>query len=370
MRLNVDLTALWAAVRAMGAEEIPFRLGIEQAPLSPLDVALDAGGIEVEFKDIDFNTGLASYQGRQILLYIPDHRERVASVLADGARGNKFHVANCEKLDEMRKAGRFERYVVTTKLDGRFRVSGNAWPSTETLTGEAELKVCKLCLTYLNYQGYSQARSKVFESFDIAEFFETYSSYFKHIPASFSVAETEYSPQWQDISKTIRQQDDYQCQHCKVRLNTEKHLLHVHHKNGVRSDNRRENLLSLCADCHRKQPDHQRMFVSHTDTRRINQLRNEQGIKVADWPNIYALADPALRGVISLLQQHALPLPEVGLVIGDKPLKIQIELAWLHQKVGVAINEQDAMSAKSLGWRIYSMRNVLQKPEILFNKIR
>ena len=123
MKLNIDFSLLEQAVQTMGAEQIQFEITSDVTPIEPLDIQLNRG-FEVNFEDIEFDTGLASYQGRQVLLYIKDHsyNNGIYAALKDGSQGRKYHVADCQKLDEMRKKGKLERYVVTNRLDGIFEI--------------------------------------------------------------------------------------------------------------------------------------------------------------------------------------------------------------------------------------------------------
>jgi hypothetical protein len=374
VKLSVNFSALHYAVKNMGAGNIEFNISNKLVPIEPIDKQLGEG-LEVKFEDIEFDTGLASYQGRQVLLYIKDHGGRVTEALEDGAQGKKFHISDCVTLDEMRKKGRFERYVVTNDLSGSFKIAGSDWQTGELHEGETRLNVCKNCLKYLNYQGYqSKAKGPIFKSFKLVDFFDTYSSFFKFMPSG--VADTMqigYTDDWKHVSRRAREQCKYACQQCRLDLSQNKKLLHVHHVNGVKSDNSTSNLKPLCADCHRKQPHHEHMFIKHAETQQINHLRRDQGlVKMGSWKDIYELADPAMHGVISLLENQGLPMPEVGQEIQNDKSEViaELELAWASQKIGVAVSKDDATKAKTQGWKVYSMRNALTQFVQLANGLR
>lgn len=373
MKLNVDLSSLHLAVKTMGAELIDFELSNKVIPIDPIDKQLGEG-LEVNLKDIEFETGLASYQGRQVLLYIKDHGGRVSKALDEGAQGNRYHIADCATLGEMKAKGRFDRYVVTNKLTGTFHVSGQDWDTGQNMEGETDLKVCKNCLKHLNYQGYqNKPKAPIFKSFELTDFFDTYSSFFKFMPSGTANSNVGYSDDWDDISKRIREKFNYQCQQCGLNLQQNKRLLHVHHINGVKSDNSRANLTPLCCDCHRKQPFHQHMFIKHEETQKISQLRSSQGLNTnKSWKDVYAHADPGMFGIIGLLEKHYISLPHVGEDIKNnkKEIVAGLELAWPLKKVGIAIEKSEAIAASKQGWKIYSMRHALSQIDELVSRLR
>jgi hypothetical protein len=380
MQLNVDFSLLTAAVKQMGTSPIDFNTSIELNALKQLDIMLGEG-FEVNFEDIEFDTGLASYQGRQVLLYIKDHsyNNRIYKALEAGAEGNKFHVADCEMLGRMRQKGRFDRYVVTNKLDGMFYVSGTDNRTNELVEGEAKLNVCQYCLELINYQKFASIqkglpRRNFVQAFKLADFFDTYSSFFKFMPTGIANNQTShYTDDWKDVSRQIRVKFNYQCQQCGLNLSDHKSLLHVHHINGVKSDNSSSNLTPLCCDCHRKQPDHNHMFIKHDETKLISQLRNAQGLNTKEsWKDIYKLADPGIHGVIDLLEKHHVSLPEVGEEISNEKQEVvaELELAWPLKKVGIAIDKPEAIAATKLGWKVYSMRHALTQIDELVQKLR
>ncbi len=61
-------------------------------------------------------------------------------------------------------------------------------------------------------------------------------------------AESYYGPEWRQQRTSCLQRDGFACQHCAATEN-----LHVHHWEPYRFsfDNSLENLVTLCADCHR-----------------------------------------------------------------------------------------------------------------------
>ena len=364
----------------MGAAQINFEVTTVVIPIEPIDKQLGEG-LEVNFEDIEFDTGLASYQGRQVLLYIKDHsyNNKIYGVIEDGSKGNKFHVADCEMLERMRQKGRFDRYVVTNKLDGLFAVSGSNSHTNELVEGETKLNVCQYCLESINYQKFASLqrggpRRNFVQGFHLADFFDTYSSFFKFMPSGIANNQNaNYTKDWDSISKKIREKFKYQCQQCSLDLIQHKRLLHVHHINGVKSGNSSSNLTPLCCDCHRKQANHQHMFVKHEETKIISQLRNAQGVNVKDnWQDVYDLADPGMHGVIDLLEKYHVPLPEVGEEIANekKAIVAELELAWPLKKVGIAIDKPEAIAATKQGWKVYSMRHALSQIEQLASSLR
>ena len=361
MKLNVDLSALWKKVIQMGAEKITMDIGeIWHESDFEFDDQLSSSGVVIELSDLESEEGLLSVRGRQVLLYIPDQGSKIESVLIDSNGGRKFHVADCKTLQQMKVRNRFERYKVTNNMSGDFEVYGSI-KDGKLLEGLARLNVCQNCIKLLNYKGVNNlfypARLQVVNSFDLIEFFTTYSSLFKRLPKQNSRnMQKGYSQDWSKISEKVRASVDYQCQNCGVSLISNKNLLHVHHKNGEKSDNSDNNLIALCSDCHRKEPFHGHMFVSHKDTQKINHLRNEQGVySSGDWGAVKKKADPALRGVIEYSQDKGFSVPEVAYALSGVNESVVLELAWPKRKFGIVLNDPPS----SEGWHILSLSEAL-----------
>ncbi|APX91781.1 hypothetical protein BWR19_01835 [Halomonas sp. 1513] len=369
MKLNIDFSELFAAANRMGPPvEDDFVLDLER---EPWEDQLGAEGIELGgIDELDTEDGLLSYRGRQVLLYIQDHGSQVQEALINPEKGKKYHVAECRTIRDMRNKGRFERYVVTNDITGKFHITGYDYISRQPVEGNAELKVCKNCLKYLNYKGYGKPGDySAFLAFDLDEFFQSYSSFFSHHPRRKMGEEEGYTHDWAEISRSYRQNQNYVCEKCGVLLNSHPRLLHVHHVNGVKSDNQLGNLKALCAACHSKEAFHQGMYVSHSDRQTISRLRHEQHFNNPDsWQQVMDLADSGLRGFIEQSRTDQIPIPEVGLDLDDDQgeIKGMLELAWSRNKVGIAIDEEDRVFARSRGWKVFSVHEALEN----FHEIR
>lgn len=153
MKLTVELSGLLSNLKRMGANPVAIEAP-DELPVPDL-VAIDIElreGLDIPLDDVSSDSGVLSYKGRQILLYIPDQGGNIYAVIADGASGKKFHVTECATLRNMRTQNRFQRYVATNNIDGNFKVSGvdlNTGAAIKDQT--ARLRVCQNCLRKLNY---------------------------------------------------------------------------------------------------------------------------------------------------------------------------------------------------------------------------
>ena len=367
MKLTVSFAELWACVKKMGDHNVSFSFdtGNDEAFVTDRSLSSTAG-LDITLEDLDLDHGVLSYKGRQVLLFIPDQGSSIDQVLSGQQEGRKFHVADCSTLGEMRKKQRFSRYKATYNLSGKFEVYGDSHYGGAS-KGEAELKVCRNCLSYLNYKGYRSGSNKdsVYNSFDIAEFLSDYSTLFSSMPerADF-VEQGGYSENWGEVSSRYRQDVNFCCESCRVNLVEYRRLLHTHHVNGNKRDDRFANLKALCIDCHRKQPKHEYMRVKHEDMVLINKLRKQQGLlTVSSWAEVRDVADQSLDGLLRFYEKKNMHLPHVSheLSITGKDVVAELEIAWPHKKRGIAIAQQDLEQARAVGWKVLTVGEALKE---------
>lgn len=358
MKLTVDLSALLAQPKKMGDTVV---VEIKETRLPPLS---REGLMLQSLDDLRVVDGLLAHGNSQVVLYIQDHSFNFERALESPRAANKFHIAECKTIRDMRSSGRFERYVMTNNASGKFYITGG-WRDGVYI----KLNVCMNCLEKLNYQGYRQKakfeRYETVSQFQAEEFFEKYSSFFGSFPSRLSGSKDGYTDDWAKISRKMREAASFCCQECKVDLSAYPRLLHTHHINGVKHDNNQRNLKVLCIDCHSKEPNHERMHVPHQDRLTVARLRREQ-VQVqigSGWDALAKFADPAIEGLISQCRAAGVPAPdECGVDITNEAGEVvaNLELAWWKDKVGVVIHDKDADAARRQGWRVDKVNNTIE----------
>jgi len=365
MKLNVDFSELFRAVAPLEFVVTEFVLDGGAGDLEGVSRALNRGmilGEGINLNQIDGSSGVLNFENHQVMLYIPDQGDNVEAVLKNGKVGTRVHVAECSIIVLMREKGRLKRYDVISRIDGSFPVFGRE--NEDELEGGTDLEVCKNCLKILNYEGCNThpeaINRQIFDDFSFAQFFETYSSYFKSLPAKIAKSSTSFTDDWYSISSKLRNDLDYICEECNVDLHSDKTLLHTFHLNGNKANNKRSNLKVICADCLKKHPRKESIYVSNTETLKINTLRREQKhFENMDYKLLFKRSDTALYGLLYKCRDRNLPLPDLGVVIIEKDLSIMLDICWPQQKIAVLIDMSKTNLLSKHGWNVYSAFDTL-----------
>lgn len=367
MKLRFPVDALWAQINKIGAPKREYALDSAiREPLPP--IVTSAGGIDVTIDEIDTPGGLLSSNGAQVVLYIPNQDKNIDRALVDGSAGKKVHIADCITLEQMRQKNRFQKYRAVVNVTGDFDVFGFSMIQRQHIESTSRLRVCINCLKYLNYKGYMTSPSesrKILSDFNLKDFFAENSTLFRYLPTSFTERKSGYSDDWKAISEQFRTSKNYTCESCHLDLNLSKHLLHAHHVDGNKRNNQYSNLKALCADCHRKQPLHDHMFIKAKDMALLQKLRKEQGIlsSAADWEDLFALVDPPYAGLLRFYHRDKQSKPEIGYEITDSKNAViaEIEIAWPGAKFGVVGNQSEQKKLAALGWKAVTLEDALRE---------
>ena len=365
MKLRVDFSDLWRNVENMGAAVGVFvpKDGRQKSPFDLKEV-LQTTGVEIRLAEIEVRENLLSFNDQQIVWYIPKQHGDVAKVIKSGIWGTKIHIARCKTLIEMEQKNSLHKYFGSTNMTGELPVHGKSKGGYEE-EGVARLSVCQHCVTKLNYQGADVSKERTYQvvkNFNLLEFFATYTAVFERLPNQLIYREDKgYAADWPAISRELRRQANYVCQSCHVDLSAHQQLLHSHHINRKKSDNRPDNLKVLCADCHRKAPFHEHLGLLLSDRRLIGKLRKQQASKpVANltWEDIVAETDPAIAGVIAFCRDQDVDIPEPNYELEGAmgEVKAQFELAWPDIKLGVYLGNRP----KDTDWKVLSLAEAIE----------
>ena len=275
----MDFPKLQELMTRMGARPSAWRLRPyetkeRQREREELRKELQQGKEIRNLEEVESRGELLTHKGEQIVLYIKDTRQEKFILLHYPEEAKRFHVAECQTIRGMRWKGRFERYVVTTRQDGKFLVE--AADSDDEF--EAPLRVCKNCLTHLDWKGYARSRSdKVWKEFSLRDFFAEFTTFFSQRPryTDLTAPRGGYGKDWPRLAGAMKRKRGWRCDECGVNLSKHRNLLHGHHKNGVTSNNRQENIAVLCLLCHSEQPYHGRVKPTEAERKLIKSLRRE-----------------------------------------------------------------------------------------------
>lgn len=242
--------------------DLPFRTGITYADIFDL-----YEGQEIGIDDVQVSTeGLLYYKGVMVTLNIQDAFQR----------GNteenlpRLHLSNCKKINEMKTAGRIQRYISSSRNDKVRKIRFIANENYIVKTKNCDLDVCKYCLAQIRWQGYHSGmtqdeKNNISKNLDLNQFYKQFEPQFfqEMIDLLFTdkdkIKLNSYQKNWNFISYEFRKSKGWKCESCAKDCQNNHSELHTHHINGNKADNNPRNLSALCYDCHAKQPMHEHM---------------------------------------------------------------------------------------------------------------
>lgn len=219
-------------------ERLGYTIG-EAKPYTPLEVAdvnlsnIQSGEVEITDEGI-FYVNPNTSNKQQIFLYMRNYN------MADWGKP-RFHITNCTTLQALgtkryRRANTGTVIVYDTSQERDVEVSG--------------LPLCKHCLKII------QAAMQLDYGSDM-----TSDEFEQILRAAGEDTENDQEPdtdlegytwKWPKISEAYRTKRNYTCEVCGFHPENrmDRRFLHVHHKDGRKTNNRESNLQCLCIACH------------------------------------------------------------------------------------------------------------------------
>lgn len=298
MELSDPFVKLEDLRKRLGAADRSSSFDEPIEPLRDIERELKTTGVVVERSDIEQVGPYLTYRGEHLaILYILNSNSPSSDLLNNDPSKStpKFHLTWCRTLEQMTQRRRFDRYVLSRSESNLFKVEAlERDPEAQRLHGERHmledirLFPCQNCLADLQYRGFEFSQTKAsrleqVNSFSISNYLQENDgnlTVMKHLPkvTPGTAKSGGYTPNFAEISRRLREEHRWICSKCNVDMSEKKSGLHTHHINGVKSDNSRQNLLVLCALCHKDIDEHHStMFIKLDVERFIRAQRSAEG---------------------------------------------------------------------------------------------
>jgi hypothetical protein len=196
--------------------------------------------VEIDFEGITF-TDKNGNKHKGFLYIESGWSQRI--IERTGSRVPKFHVINCETIQEQKQRKNFNgHYVFSTEVITMEDVDGIT----------KELTLCGNCNRLHSDTTRGMTTSEYREQFILndqveGEFFES------ELPKEVSTDFWGYTPDWYETSKNYRMKKKFTCEECGINLNqnlVNGYYLETHHIDGNPKNNDEDNFKCLCVLCH------------------------------------------------------------------------------------------------------------------------
>jgi hypothetical protein len=189
----------------------------------------------------------------------------------------KFHITNCQTVLGQRSRGQF---------DGRY-----FWHNSNTVTIEDRANGQVHENTNLDLCGYCRNQSSIIDYSDTEGFFSFLDQQEQeNFNEEVEVDIFGYTLDWQQLSREFRKEKEYTCESCGIKVEnpSDRRFIHVHHKNGNKLNNRRNNLECVCVLCHaNKDATHEQNFESRRMQSAIRAFKEKYREKLEELGNEY-----------------------------------------------------------------------------------
>lgn len=150
----------------------------------------------------------------------------------------KFHISNCQTIIQQQKQKMFHGHYYWSNSN----IVDVQQRGTSKIHTDVILNLCGNCRNAAKITDYKTTQG-FFDLLDLQDI------------SPINNAELDmfgYVKEWQQISKKFRIENEFTCDNCKIKIENkfDQRFIHVHHRNGNKLNNRRENLQCLCTLCH------------------------------------------------------------------------------------------------------------------------
>lgn len=152
----------------------------------------------------------------------------------------KFHISNCQTIIQQKGQDRFHgHYFWSNSNIVDVQQRGSTY-----IHQKVKLNLCSYCKKLASVTNYNTTQG-FFDLLDIQD----------KAPQILKKVEVDifgYIKEWQQISKKFRIEKDFTCDKCSIKIENkfDQRYIQVHHRDGNKLNNKRENLQCLCTLCH------------------------------------------------------------------------------------------------------------------------